>query len=126
MTSHIAAMRAVFSIAWSKSPSASLHFLRAFQIKLLGVFQPALIGDQPAHADAAEHVVGVVIVFLQEMHVVGRHQPDAQPLGQIGQLGIDHVLLVDAVLLHLDEKPIRPENLQIGLGDLLAQLWRRA
>ncbi len=69
-------------------PQGFCHFLRAFQVNSRGIFQAAVVGDQPAHADAAENVVGVVVVFVQEMHIVGRDQSDAQLFRQFGQLRI--------------------------------------
>ncbi len=53
------------------------------------------------------------------MHVVGRQHADAQPLGQRRQLGVDLALLGEPVVLQLDEEPVRPEDLQVLLRDLL-------
>jgi len=39
--------------------------------ELAAVTLTAFVADEPAHADAAEHVVGEVIVLVQEMNVVG-------------------------------------------------------
>ena len=69
--------------------------------------------------------MGEVIFLVQEVNIVGRDQAAAQPLGQVRQLRVDHVLLGD-VLLHFDEEAIGAEDFQVRLGDLLARPSRRA
>ena len=65
--------------------------------------------------------MGEVIVLVQKVHVIGRHQPQPHPLGDICQFRVDHVLLRH-MLLYFDKEPIRPEDLQIRLGHLPGRL----
>ena len=64
----------------------------------------------------------IVVFFIQKMHIVCRHQPDAQLLCQTRQLRIHHLLLFDSLFLHLNEKPLGAKNLQISLGDFFGRL----
>ncbi len=98
-----------------------LHLIRALEIKLGRIFQPVLLVQQPPHADAAQHIVRKVIFLFQEVNVVGPDETDAEPLGEVAQLRIDLILLFD-VPLHLDVKPLRPEDIEIRLGDFLRRL----
>ena len=60
-------------------------------------------------------VVGLVVVRVEEVHVVGRDQADAQLPGQLDASGPD-LRIVVLVPLDLDEEPLGPEDLQVALG----------
>ena len=70
--------------------------------------------------------MGVVIVLVQEVHVVRRNQADAELLRQLLKLGIDHVLLFDPLLLHFDEESLGAENFARTSRPPAGRLWRRA
>src|SRR4051812_14320796 len=59
-----------------------------------------------------------MIVFVEKVNVVSGNQSAAQEIGQVGQLGINDVLL-GHVLLHFDEEAIRTENIEVSFGNFL-------
>ena len=73
--------------------------------------------------DAQQHVVGAGIVFVEVVHVVGGHQRQIHPLGQLGQAGRHFGQLGYAGLLDLDVDVLAPEygdqpfDLPFGLGE---------
>src|SRR5665213_1250036 len=73
--------------------------------------------DHFAHADAAEYIMGEVVILIEKVNVVGRDQADAHALGDIRKLRV-HQILVGDVLLHFDVEAIGPEDVEIRLGDL--------
>jgi hypothetical protein len=45
-----------------------------------------------------------VVVLAQEVDVVRADEAAPELVGEVRQLRVDHVLFLDALLLHLDEK----------------------
>ena len=59
------------------------------------------------------------VILLKVMHIVRCDRGDAQPVGQVHQLGVQHLLFRNLMILQLDEEAVRPEDFQVGLGQLL-------
>ena len=96
-----------------------LHFRGGLQIELIAVVpQPIAIVDVLAGADAQQDVVRPMIAVEQVMHVVGRDERHVQLARDRRQPFVDDQLLVDALILHLEEKVARPENVAKLRGGL--------
>ena len=96
------------------------HLLGAFEEELARRKTEAIgIGNQLARADAAENVVRFDVIGVEVVDVVAGDARHAQAIGQVGQLRVDHSLFGQVVILQFEEEAIRPEDFQIGLGDLL-------
>ena len=54
------------------------HFLGGLEIDFRRVAHPVLVDEQLAGADADHHVVRLVVVAVEEMHVVGGHRLEAE------------------------------------------------
>ena len=89
------------------------HFRRRFEIQLRRVFHPPLIGHVRARADADHHVVRLVVRAFQEMHVIRRHQLQAQLLPDPRQRRAAFEFRLDPVVVHFEEKILRPEDVAI-------------
>ena len=59
------------------------------------------------------HVVRLVMLALEEMHVVGRHQPEPEILRHPRQHPVHLELRLDPVIVHLEEKVLRPEDVAV-------------
>ena len=62
--------------------------------------------------------MGVVVLAVEEMHVIGGDQAQAEFLAQLRQRGVDLALLLQAVIVHLQEEIFRPEDLPVSGGDV--------
>ncbi|CAK8715510.1 hypothetical protein LDFHOB_04825 [Candidatus Electronema aureum] len=112
----IAALSHLHRVAQGFRAPAELpgHHLRRLEIQLVGgELEAARIADHLAGLNAEQHLVGIGLVLVQVVAVVGGDQLDAEIIAQFLQADIDLCLLRDAVLLHLEVKPVAEELLQL-------------
>ncbi len=87
------------------------HLARRLQVVLVAVEAEAVrIGYQRSGADAQQRVVHLGVGVVHVVQVVGRQQRSVEILRDPQQLGVRAQLLGDAVILHLDEEVLRPED----------------
>ena len=87
------------------------HLLRRLQVELIAVVaQPLLVRHVLAGADAQQDVVRVVVRLPQVVHVVGADERQTEIPGDGRQAPVDHLLVVDALVLHLQEEVVRAED----------------
>ncbi len=78
------------------------HLLGGLDEKLGAVVLEALlVVDGPTHAHAHENVVGVGLGLVDVVAVVGPHQRHTEVLTQLGQVGVDPLLSLEAIGLEL-------------------------
>ena len=100
-----------------------MHLCFGFKIKLVGSeFKSLVILDCFAGLNAQQHIMGTHIFFTQIVAVVTGHQGDRKPLAHVQKYLIDLLLLLEAVILHLQKKIIRTENFKIFTSRLLSLL----
>jgi hypothetical protein len=115
----------------------AVHLLRRPDVELVAaVAQPALVGAGLACVDAQEHVVGGGVGLAQVVGVAGRHQRQAEPVGDGDGTRGALLLDVQAVVLDLDvevvaEDAVEPAGqlrrlVDLVLEDVLAELARGA
>ena len=114
-----------------RDPDGVLHRLRQRREQrrhLIAGLEPELLGregerarlvERGAGLDAAQHPLHLRIVLFQIMHVVGAHQRQPRFLRKAHQTGVDGLLLLEAVILQLQIKMLRPEGVGIPACGLL-------
>ena len=96
-------MSSVLRIASSRCAEGREHLARILHVELVGAEAPALlVVERLAGLDAEQHVVGDVILRMEVVAVVGRHQRQAELVGQRDQLTVGALLLLQVVVLDLD------------------------
>ncbi len=96
-----------------------LHLRGGLQVELIAVVpQPIAIVDVLARSDAKQDVVRAMIAVQQVMDVVGRHERHVQIARDRHQPFVDDQLLVDALILHLEKKVARAEDVAELRGGL--------
>ena len=94
------------------------HFVAVFYVEAPSVEAKAfLVGEVRRGAHAQERVVMLVITILEIVGVVGRNQGNIHIAGHLDQLGVDQVLVRDAVALQLQVKAILKQTAKL-FGDL--------
>ena len=78
------------------------------------IAQAVRIVDRLAGADAQQDVVRLVVGVLQVVDVVGDDQVEVQIPGDRLQADVDDLLLLDALVLHLEEEVVRAEDVAVG------------
>ena len=87
------------------------HLLGRLEEELIaGVAQALRIVDGLAGPDAEQDVVRLVIALLQVMHVVGADERQVEIARERQRAPVDDLLLLDALVLHLEEEIVRAEN----------------
>ena len=87
------------------------HLHRGLQVELIAVVaQPLLVGDVLAGPDAQQHVVRAIVPLPQVVHVVRADQRQPEVGGDRRQAAVDHQLVVDALVLHLQEESVRAQD----------------
>ena len=89
---------------------------------IAGVAQALLVVDRLAGADAEQDVVRLVVALPQVVDVVGRDQRQVQLAGEREQALVDDLLLLDALVLHLEEEVARAEDVAQAGGRLERRL----
>ncbi len=90
------------------------HLGRCLQIELIPVvFEPLLVVDGLSGADAEQDVVRLEIGILEVVHVVGDHQVESEIRSNRLQAHVDHLLLVDPLILHLEKEIAPPEDVAV-------------
>ena len=103
------------------------HLFRGLQIELIAVILQAVdVGDRLPGADAEQDVVRLEVRVLQVVNVVGDDELEPQVFRNRLQAGVDDLLLVDALILHLEEEILAPEDVAVrcGRGNGLVLLLR--
>ena len=84
-----------------------VHLLRRAEIERVVLHpHPVGVGAELARVDAEQHVLGVGVFLVDVVGVAGRHQRNAQPLGQIDRRFELQPLDLDAVVHDLEEVPV--------------------
>ena len=96
------------------------HLGRRLQVVLLGLEAEALgIVDGRPGLDAQQGVVGDSVFTVGVVAVVGGEQGRAQPLGDVDELGVGALLLLQPVVLQLHEEVVGPEDVLEAAGQLV-------
>ena len=94
------------------------HFRFALQVELVGpVLHAVRLAPLGLRLQAQEHFVRFGVVGRQVVHVVRRHQRQAQLARQRDQLLVHRPLLRQAVVLHLEIKPVLAQDLGVFAGE---------
>ena len=89
----------------------SRHLLGRLQKELIaGVAKALRVVDGLPGTDAEKDVVRLVVALPQVVHVVGRNQRQLEIARERDDAAIDDLLLLDALVLHLEEEVVLAEN----------------
>ena len=100
-------------------PEHRRHLLGGLQVELVAVVpQPVGVVDRLAGADAEQDVVRLGVRILQVVDVVGDDQIQVQIVRDRLETDVDDLLLVDALILHLEEEVPGAEDVAIRGGGL--------
>ena len=87
------------------------HLLGGLQEELIArVAQPLRVVDRLAGADAQQDVVRLVIALPQVVHVVGGDERQVELARERQDAAVDDLLLLDALVLHLEEEVVLAED----------------
>ena len=89
------------------------HLRRRLEVKLGLVAQPVLVLHHLRGADAEHHVVRRMIASSQKMHIVRRDQTERELFCQLRQHAIAFALHLHPVVVQLDEKVLRAQDVSI-------------
>ena len=90
------------------------HLLGGLQVELVAVvLQPIGVVDRLAGADAEQDVVRLEVGVLQVVDVVGDDQIQVEVLRDRLQPDVDDLLLLDALVLHLEEEVLGAEDVAV-------------
>ena len=89
------------------------HLCRRLEVKLGLVAQPVLVLHHLRGADAEHHVVRRMIASSQKMYVVRRDQTERELFCQLRQHPVAFVLRFHPVVVQLDEKVLRTQDVAI-------------
>ena len=99
------------------------HLLRRFQIVVVAREAHAVgIVERLVHLDAEQDVVELAVLAVHVMQVVRRDEPDIVLLRKLDECGVCLALLRQAVVLHLEEKIIAPEDLEVFAHERIGML----
>ncbi len=88
------------------------HLRRRLEEELVGVEAPAVrVRERVARLDAEERLVGLGVLVVQVVDVAGRHERQAGPLRDLGELRVDLGLDLETGVLDLDVRRVRSEDL---------------
>ena len=97
----------------------SRHLLGRLQEELIaGVAKALRVVDGLPGADAEKDVVRLVVALPQVVHVVGRNERQLEIARERDDAAIDDLLLLDALVLHLEEEVVLAENVAQPRGRL--------
>ena len=95
-------------------PKHLQHLLGALEVELVGVeLHPVGIADQLAHLDAEQDVVRVRVPFGQVVAIIGGDQRDAGLLRHPQQVGLDAMLLFQALVLDFQIEIPRAQDVAV-------------
>ena len=80
------------------------------------ILQALGVVDRLAGADAEQDVVRLEVGVLQVVDVVGDDELEPEVLRDRLQPDVDDPLIVDALILHLEEEVLAPEDVAVGRG----------
>ncbi len=111
----------------------SRHLLRRFQVELVAAEgEPLRIVQVRAGLYGQQNLMGSSVVPGQVMAVVGCHQGDSEPFGQVYESGVHRILFRNPVPLDLDEEVFPAEDIEIPaqrffghIGLALQEAYRR-
>ena len=87
------------------------HLLGGLEKELIaGVAEALRVVDRLARADAEQDVVRLVVALPQVVHVVGGDEREPEIAGQRNDAAVDDLLLLDALILHLEEEVVLPQD----------------
>ena len=87
------------------------HLIRGLQEELIaGIAQALRVVDRLAGADAQQDVVRLIVALPQVVHVVGGDEREIQLPRERNDAAIDHLLVLDALVLHLEEEVVGTED----------------
>ena len=93
----------------------AVHFVMTLDVKSRALELHAIgVLDRLAGLDAQHHVLGVGVVFAEIVAVVGRDHRQAEVFFQAKQVGVDAMLLLQALVLNLEKEVVRTENVAVG------------
>ena len=98
------------------------HFSRRFKIQFRQIPHSAFVLHHFAGADTKHHVVRLVIASAEKMHVIRRHEGNAQVSRNLHQRDVAHLLLFHSVIVQFHEEIFRAENIAIFHGALFCFL----
>ena len=99
------------------------HFLLALEVELVRAeFEHVLILDRAVRLDADQDVVHLRVFFFDVVAVVRDDERDARLARKPDELRVDISLILQAVVLQLEIKIARAENIEIPLGGLLGRV----
>ncbi len=88
------------------------HFVGGFEVELVAaIAHPVGVLHGLSRADAQQHIVGHAVILGQVVAIVRANQRDAGLAGDLDQIGIDLQLAGEAVVLQLEKKVSRTENI---------------
>ncbi len=94
------------------------HLVRGLEVEVIGLeLQPTGRVEVGGGPDAQQHVVGLVLGPADVVEVVGDDQRQVELRGETQQLLVEPPLLGQAVVLHLQEEPVLPEDLRVVARD---------
>ena len=92
------------------------HFIRRFDVKLVGIEAPAgFVGERLAGLDAEQNLVGLGVVAMEIMTIVSGDQRNSGVTAEIGQGAIEGT--VEAVVLQFEIEAAR-EGFRVPLGGI--------
>ena len=87
------------------------HFLGGFVVKLVGLkADGSPLGNGAPGSDAEQDLLRFRVGAAQVMHVVGRHGRDARPFRDRADPAADHLIVLQAVILHFEVEVPFPED----------------
>ncbi len=87
------------------------HLLGRLQEELIaGVAKALRVVHRLPGADAQQDVVRLIVALPQVVHVVGRDERQLELAGERHDAAIDDLLLLDALVLHLEEEVVLAED----------------
>ena len=97
------------------------HFVGRLEVKFGRIPHSALVVHHLPGADANHHVMRLVVAALEKVDVVRGDETEAELLSEARQHLVTLLLHLDAVIVHLEEKILRAENVAEP-GDALPRL----
>ena len=86
------------------------HFIGRLEIDLGGILHPVLVHEERAGPDADHHVVRVVVGLVEKVDVVRGNEAETILFSKLHHLPRAGGLLGEAVVVHLEEKTVLPED----------------
>ena len=102
------------------------HFFGGFEVKLGAVALPLLIHHHGCGTNANKDVVGLMVRFFEEVHIVRCHKSEVKLSSKLDQFRIHSPLGIKSELGQLDEVIFGSKNIAVGGNRLLGLLHSRS